>query len=132
MSGSPPVISTTFVPIASTRAMMSSSVIFSPPWNEYSVSHQTQRSGQPVSRTNVHGSPAQVLSPWIEWKISVTRRNVPRAAVGLRSFHCRFPALHGTGTATRAATALTMNNRFAGRSAMRRIRYGYHASPKGT
>jgi hypothetical protein len=75
MSGSPPVISTSGVPISSTRSMISSSDIFSPPWNEYSVSHQTQRSGQPVSRMNVHGSPAQVLSPWTEWKISVMRRN---------------------------------------------------------
>src|SRR5690606_16099628 len=33
-----------------------------------------------VSRTKVQGSPAQVLSPWIEWKISVMRR---RSAAGV-------------------------------------------------
>jgi hypothetical protein len=81
MSGSPPVISTSGVPISATRSMMASSDIFSPPWNEYSVSHQTQRSGQPVRRMNVHGSPAQVLSPWTEWKISVMRRNAGVAVV---------------------------------------------------
>src|SRR5690606_8038698 len=62
------------VPISATRSRICSSVMRSPPWNAYSVSHHTQRSGQPVSRTNVQGSPAQVLSPWTEWKISVTRR----------------------------------------------------------
>src|SRR5690606_24191789 len=51
--------------------------------NAYSVSHHTQRRGQPVSRTNVHGSPAQVLSPWTEWKISVTRR---KSVAGAFSF----------------------------------------------
>ena len=35
----------------------------SPPLNAYAVSHQTQRSGQPVRRTKVQGSPAQVDSP---------------------------------------------------------------------
>src|SRR5690348_231710 len=45
-----------------------------PPWNEYSVSHHTQRSGQPVRRTNTVGQPIASASPWIEWKISVMRR----------------------------------------------------------
>src|SRR5690606_36516037 len=83
MSGSPPVISTSGVPISATRSRIWSSVMRSPPWNAYSVSHHTQRSGQPVSRTNVQGSPAQVLSPWTEWKISVTRR---KSVAGAFSF----------------------------------------------
>lgn len=41
------------------------------PWSWAAVvSHQAQRSGQPVRRTNVHGDPARVPSPWIERKIS--------------------------------------------------------------
>ena len=36
------------------------------------VSHQEQRRSHAVRRTNTHGSPARVDSPWIEWKISFT------------------------------------------------------------
>ena len=50
--------------------------------NVYSLSHQTQRIGQPVSRTNVQGRPACVDSPWIERKISVTRST--REILGFR------------------------------------------------
>jgi hypothetical protein len=67
------------VPISSTRATIASSDIFSPPWNAYSVSHHVQRSGQPVSRTNVHGSRPRCSRPGSEWKISVMRRNSPAA-----------------------------------------------------
>ena len=52
-----------------------------PPWNAYSVSHHVQRRGHPVSRTNVQGKPAQVDSPWTEWKISVMRRKSPAKSV---------------------------------------------------
>src|SRR5438105_3561883 len=52
---------------------MSSTLIDSPPVNVYSESHQWQRRLQPVSRTNAHGRPACDDSPWMEWKISVTR-----------------------------------------------------------
>ena len=45
----------------------------SPPENAYAESHQTQRSEQPVSRTNAQGNPARVDSPWSDRKISVTR-----------------------------------------------------------
>ena len=41
------------------------------------VSHQTQRRLQPVRRTKTQGRPAWVDSPWIEWKISLTR-SIPR------------------------------------------------------
>src|SRR6185312_6087877 len=51
----------------------SSMLRHSPPWNEYVVSHHTQRSGQPVRRTNTVGQPIASASPWIEWKISVMR-----------------------------------------------------------
>src|SRR3972149_1667892 len=96
MSGSPPVISTSFVPMSCTFAMRSASGIFSPPKNEYSVSHHTHRSGQPVSRMNVQGYPAHVLSPWIEWKTSVTRKysfmtsrrqDVPQGRLPHNRFH---------------------------------------------
>src|SRR5690242_21513070 len=53
---------------------MSSMLRHSPPWNEYVVSHHTQRSGQPVRRTNTVRQPIASASPWIEWKISVMRR----------------------------------------------------------
>ena len=36
-----------------------------PPWNAWGVSHQAQRRLQPVVRTKVHGSPANVDSPWM-------------------------------------------------------------------
>src|ERR1051325_7321633 len=45
-----------------------------PPWKAYSVSHQRQRSGHPVRRTKTQGRPIHDDSPWIEWKISVMRR----------------------------------------------------------
>src|SRR4051812_17877679 len=53
-----------------------------PPWNEYSVSHQTQRNGQPVRRTNTVGQPMASASPWTEWNISVIRRRSPTGATG--------------------------------------------------
>src|SRR5437588_5082633 len=53
--------------------MTSSSDIFSPPVKVYSESHHRQRRLQPVSRTKTQGRPACDDSPWIEWKISVTR-----------------------------------------------------------
>src|SRR5262245_14936384 len=53
--------------------MTSSSDIFSPPVKVYSESHQRQRRLQPVRRTKTHRRPAWEDSPWIEWKISVTR-----------------------------------------------------------
>jgi hypothetical protein len=37
-----------------------------PPAKAYAVSHQTQRSGQPVRRTKVVGRPMRVDSPWME------------------------------------------------------------------
>src|ERR1700737_3376947 len=56
--------------------MTSSMVICSPPVNVYSESHQRQRRLHPVSRTKAHGRPACDDSPWMEWKISVTRSMV--------------------------------------------------------
>ena len=50
------------------------------------MSHHTQRSGQPVRRTNTHGCPARVPSPWIEKKISLT---VSRDAVRRSSYTSR-------------------------------------------
>ena len=44
----------------------SSTLIFRPSWNAYGVSHQEQRRSQAVRRTNTHGRPAWVDSPWIE------------------------------------------------------------------
>jgi tRNA pseudouridine38-40 synthase len=43
-----------------------------PPEKAYALSHQTQRSEQPVSRTNVQGRPANDVSPCRLRKISVT------------------------------------------------------------
>src|SRR5262245_50533318 len=54
-SGSPPVTSTRLQPNSWTLLITCSSDTCSPPVNVYSLSHQTQRMGQPVSRTNVHG-----------------------------------------------------------------------------
>src|SRR5688500_12905115 len=51
--------------------MISPIDIRSPPVKVYSESHQTQRRLQPVRRTNTHGRPAWVDSPWMEWKISL-------------------------------------------------------------
>src|SRR5437763_11996938 len=48
----------------------------SPPVKVYSESHQRQRRLQPVRRTKTHGRPMCDDSPWMEWKISVTR--IPR------------------------------------------------------
>ncbi len=113
------------------------SVIRSPPWKAYAVSHQTQRSGQPVRRTNVHGSPAQVDSPWIDWKISVIRRNGSlAAAAGRRRTHRQaprpsLPPGHRKPSGDSFTTLPAMNSTFAGRSASRRIRYGYQCVPKG-
>src|SRR5690348_2377270 len=73
-SGSPPVTQTwraRYLPTSSTMSAMSRHC---PPWNAYSVSHHTQRSGQPVRRTNTVGRPASRASPCREWNISVTRR----------------------------------------------------------
>src|SRR5438552_17054898 len=64
-----------------------SSGISLPPAYEYFVSQYTHRSEQPVRRTNTHGLPACVDSPWIEKKISVMRigplsfNNCSRSAV---------------------------------------------------
>jgi len=57
----------------------------------YSLSHQTQRIGQPVKRTKVHGRPAWVDSPWIERKISVTRSICidELTTVGCGQYHLR-------------------------------------------
>ncbi len=56
-----------------------------PPWKAYAVSHHEHRSGHPVIRTNVHGTPAHVDSPWIEWNISEIRRNLTFIWVKLRN-----------------------------------------------
>ena len=40
--------------------------ILRPSWKAYGVSHHEQRRSQAVSRTNTHGRPAWVDSPWIE------------------------------------------------------------------
>src|SRR5687768_16106917 len=69
---------------------------WSPPVNVYSLSHQTHLMGQPVRRTNVHGRPAWVDSPWMERKISVTRSTLQESQIsdfdlGFRrkkSFNC--------------------------------------------
>src|SRR5712692_6565635 len=53
--------------------MIASRGIRSPPVKVYSESHHRQRRLHPVSRTNTHGRPACDDSPWMEWKISVTR-----------------------------------------------------------
>src|SRR5690348_15164102 len=45
----------------------------SPPVKVYSESHQRQRRLQPVRRTKTQGRPMCDDSPWMEWKISVTR-----------------------------------------------------------
>ena len=58
--------------VASTAAITSSSDILRPSWKAYGVSHHEQRRSQAVRRTNTHGRPACVDSPWIEWKISLT------------------------------------------------------------
>ena len=42
-----------------------------PPVNECSLSHQTQRRGQPVRRTKTVGNPERVASPCKEKKISL-------------------------------------------------------------
>ena len=42
-----------------------------PPKKAYSLSHQTQRKGQPVRRTKTLGRPARELSPCMEKKISL-------------------------------------------------------------
>src|SRR5690606_29650641 len=76
---------------------MSASVRQSPPWNAYSVSHQLQRSGQPVRRTNTLRQPTASASPCREWKISLTRRRVsarlalasPTAATGAATVDMR-------------------------------------------
>jgi hypothetical protein len=65
---------------------MSGIVRHAPPWNAYSVSHQTQRSG-PVRRTNTAGRPTSRASPWSEWKISVMRSRF-RFARGLIQWNC--------------------------------------------
>ena len=65
---------------------MSGIVRQAPPWNAYSVSHQTQRSGQPVRRTNTVGRPTSRASPCSEWKISVMRsRSALRAGESARN-----------------------------------------------
>src|SRR5579885_52858 len=53
-----------------------------PPSNAYAVSHQMQRNGQPVRRTNTVGQPTASASPWMEWKISLTRNRRAAAAAG--------------------------------------------------
>src|SRR5690606_10950996 len=75
-SGSPPVTSTRPQPNSSSFAKTSAKETFSPPENVYSLSHQTQRIGQPVRRTNEHGLPACELSPCIDKKISVKRNSI--------------------------------------------------------
>src|SRR3982751_5368722 len=72
-SGSPPLTSTRLQSNSSNLVSIASKESFSPPVNVYSLSHQTHRIGQPVSRTKEHGRPACDDSPWIERKISVTR-----------------------------------------------------------
>src|SRR5579862_1711755 len=63
--GSPPVISTSPPPglRRATSSSTSSTAIFRPPWNVYSLSHHEHRRLHPVSRTNTQGSPAYVDSP---------------------------------------------------------------------
>src|SRR5690606_30458573 len=72
-SGSPPLTQTVLQSNSDTVASTSASDIISPPLKAYSVSHQTQRKGQPVRRTKTVGKPTRVDSPWTEWKISLMR-----------------------------------------------------------
>ena len=53
--------------MARTSARISATSRFFPSKNAYSVSQYVQRKSQAVSRTKTHGSPAHVLSPWIDW-----------------------------------------------------------------
>ena len=56
------------------------------------MSHQTQRSGQPVSRRNADGRPARVPSPWMEKKISLTVSTALGASLGIAGAAARrFP-----------------------------------------
>ena len=72
-SGSPPVTQTWRVGYLATSASTSAMAVVVPPVKAYSVSHQVQRSGQPVSRINTVGSPERAASPCREKKISVRR-----------------------------------------------------------
>src|SRR5262245_50028708 len=71
--GSPPVTQIVLHLNSATLVSTSESAIISPPENAYSVSHHTQRRGQPVRRTNTVGKPTRDDSPWMEWKISLMR-----------------------------------------------------------
>ena len=53
-------------PNAFVRPRIAATSTDSPPLNAYSVSHQTQRKGQPVRRMNTVGRPTRVDSPWSE------------------------------------------------------------------
>src|SRR5262245_62173201 len=91
-SGSPPVRQRRRAGKRRSSSSTSSSLRFLPSWNAYAVSHQTQRSGQPVSRRNTDGRPARVPSPWIEKKISLTVSTALRASLGVAGAAARrFP-----------------------------------------
>lgn len=59
-----------------------------PPLKAYSVSHQTQRSGQPVRRTKTVGRPTREVSPCKEKKISLIFSEIgfTRSVTGLLLF----------------------------------------------
>ena len=65
-SGSPPVSSTSRHSNRATSATTSSTDILRPPVNAYGVSHHPQRRSHAASRTNTHGRPTCVDSPWMD------------------------------------------------------------------
>src|SRR5690606_7174750 len=95
--GSPPVISTSGHSYRRTSATTSSSSILRPSVNAYGVSHHVHRRSHAVRRTNTHGRPACVDSPWMEWKISLM------VNIGGRNLHC-----------TRAPDTVTLHGRRPG------------------
>jgi hypothetical protein len=71
---------------------MSGSDMMLPPEKAYVVSHQTQRNGQPVSRTKTVGRPAREVSPCKEKNISLIFSETVRAetVTGLLLFQALF------------------------------------------
>src|SRR5579863_5219878 len=57
----------------------------------YGVSHQVQRKLQPLVRTKTDGTPANVPSPWMEWKISEIFKCVTRPERILEDLSSRLP-----------------------------------------
>ena len=74
----------------------SSTDILRPSANAYGVSHHVHLRSQAVSRTNTHGRPTWVDSPWIEWKISLMVSMEPGAGI----FYCTL-STHGRSTPER-------------------------------